>query len=391
MKKILVLALFSIILINLFAIEGGGLVSSDNLFVVPIPQEEKPFRVSSFNKLSLWLKQNMDKEGNYNFALQGSYWFTLDSKIFKNDNEKKTVNEIKHIIDLDYLNFSFLFPLGAGEAINFNFGRYGVMDYTGLLYKQTIDGLTLEYKHPKIKTSFDFGYTGALNTYTTPLYVTPKETKNPVYSLAPAFITLGWKNDLPVGPYDHKLGVDMLAFVQPKKEDPSHKIYVNFHTNGSIVPRLLYDLSLVYGFVREANTQRHGALINFDLGYYFNKLNSVFGTKTVFATGGKNTFSGFTKQSLAKNHPVYPQNVLFFSVYTKLEPVKNLQLGADLGVVSKAKKAFPEEKLYKGFDWQVHLNYLILDEIYLGCNVGQYIRNTGKSNFNAGLKLVISF
>ena len=93
MKKTLSSIWFIIAAFLCFAFEGGGLIQTDIGFdfsssAVNKPQDTVFTSFKNRERVSLWAKQNMDKDGNYNFSIQSSYFFTFSQVLAP---QKKTV------------------------------------------------------------------------------------------------------------------------------------------------------------------------------------------------------------------------------------------------------------------------------------------------------------
>ena len=98
MKKVILFFVFLCVITYSFAFEGGGLFSTALDFDIASPAKtDNPSIFSNPNKLSLWLKQNIDKNSFYNFAVQGSAYFKL-RKYMAPTSEKVSA---KAILDVD--------------------------------------------------------------------------------------------------------------------------------------------------------------------------------------------------------------------------------------------------------------------------------------------------
>ena len=158
MKKVkLFIFLFLIIALNLSAFEGGGMLKTG----LGIDLGKNKTNLSHFDSLSLWAKQNLDKEGNYNFAIQSSYLFNLKKPI-----KPEGASNLDHILNLDMLKFSFLVPIG-NDSLTIDAGRYNISDITAVILNQNIDGVYIAYKKTNFAAYFNLGYTGLLNSYVT--------------------------------------------------------------------------------------------------------------------------------------------------------------------------------------------------------------------------------
>lgn len=106
MKKTLSSIWFIIAAFLCFAFEGGGLIQTDIGFdfsssAVNKPQDTVFTSFKNRERVSLWAKQNMDKDGNYNFSIQSSYFFIFSQVLAPQKKRFAAVNAL----DLDLLKF----------------------------------------------------------------------------------------------------------------------------------------------------------------------------------------------------------------------------------------------------------------------------------------------
>ncbi|PIE97815.1 MAG: hypothetical protein CR988_06035 [Treponema sp.] len=391
MKRILSTALFLFVAVAGFAVDGGGIITSNTGFLLPLPSDkEKPVtNLSNYEKVSLWLTNNMNKKGNSFFDMQISYLFTANSKVFT-DSSKQKDPVINHIVDLDYFNFVFFIPLDKGKA-KLNFGRYGVMDQSGIVLNQKIDGVSVDVVTSGINFGFDFGFTGLLNRHTTPVYPKLKYDPSIIYSLSPAYLALSVDAVFPIGKYDHTLGVQILGFIQPKFKKPDYHTFFEISLKGSIIPGLMFDFTGVANIRNSFGYKQNACMGSLKLEYYFNKYNSLFGFKSLYAGGGDHTFVGFSKIPLTKVKPMFPMNTWLMGLYASIEPVDSLIIKMSTDMLFYGKKPKSSKSPFNGFEWNVGLNYTLLQDVYAGFDVGHFISASGSSDLLMNLKFMLSF
>lgn len=232
MKKVkLFIFLFLIIALNLSAFEGGGMLKTG----LGIDLGKNKTNLSHFDSLSLWAKQNLDKEGNYNFAIQSSYLFNLKKPI-KPDGKL----DLDHIVNLDMLKFSFLVPIG-NDSLTIDAGRYNISDITAVILNQNIDGVYIAYNKTNFSTYFNLGYTGLLNSYVNPINaagitsILKKQTK--IYNLAPSFVHMSALFHVPFQSLRHAIDFDLNSFMTTENPKTTNN-YASISVNGPIVNRL---------------------------------------------------------------------------------------------------------------------------------------------------------
>jgi len=377
----------------IFAIDGGGSIAAGIDVQLPIKLPTSPISVKNFERLEFYLQQNMDKAGNYNFYLDTSYLFLFSGDFSK--SSKKTF--IKNIVDIDQLNFSFLFPLSNQKNLSFIFGRFPVVDYTNTILKQKIDGAKVGLDFQTWQANFTLGYTGLLNTYTNPLYAVPMKYSNPVYVLSPAFITMNADANFYVGKYSHRLGFEFMSFFQPKL-NPGYQLYFTAFAGGQIIPRLVFDLSTtltVRKFRTNTRTQVGGLLVG-NLTYYFKPLNASVGFRALYASGanpsnGEGSFVGFSRLPLSKISGIVPSDVFSFGLSGTLKPIEDLHLKFTTDLYLKGSKPTTGEKVFSGFQWGFNLDYILMQSFYLNFELGHFIGEKGQGAFLGSLKLMLTF
>ena len=149
MKRFLGLVLIAFISTNIFAIDFGGLISSDSSFD---KQGSDDFVFTEKLDSSAYIKIPFSKDGKISLASEFLYRFQYsDSKI-------------NHYLDLPLFKLNFSGDVGTG-VLDIYAGRYSVSDSTAKIFNQTSDGMFVSYSTAPFVTSFYIGYTGLVNRY----------------------------------------------------------------------------------------------------------------------------------------------------------------------------------------------------------------------------------
>lgn len=386
MKKIkLFIFSFLIITLNLSAFEGGGMFKTG----LGIDLGKNKANLSHFDSLSLWAKQNLDKEGNYNFAIQASYLLNLKKPIKPNGELN-----LDHIANLDMLKFSFLFPIG-NDSLTIDAGRYNISDITAVILNQNIDGVYAAYKKTNFAAYFNLGYTGLLNTYVNPINaadiasISKKQTK--IYNLAPSFVHMSALFHIPFQSLRHAVDIDLNSFIATQTPKATNN-YVSISANGPIVNKLFYLASISSSILtRDKINARIGFFLSGGLDYYFEKYSSKIGLKTQFFSGGKNSFKSFTLSNVSKVNFIESTDLWKIGLNGSIKPIQDLFLSTEAAIMTYA-EAHPKGKSnFAGFEWDVSADYTILQDISINTDLGMVVGQNGKFDAVFKLKGIISF
>nr|WP_303932984.1 hypothetical protein [Treponema denticola] len=386
MKKVkLFIFLFLIIALNLSAFEGGGMLKTG----LGIDLGKNKTNLSHFDSLSLWAKQNLDKEGNYNFAIQSSYLFNLKKPI-KPDGKL----DLDHIVNLDMLKFSFLVPIG-NDSLTIDAGRYNISDITAVILNQNIDGVYIAYKKTNFATYFNLGYTGLLNSYVNPINaagiasISKKRTK--IYNLAPSFVHMSALFHVPFQSLRHAVDFDLNSFIATENPKTTNN-YASISVNGPIVNRLFYLTSVSTSVLTRVKRKPGiGFFLAGELDYYFEKYSSKLGLKAQFFSGGKTGFKSFTLSNVSKVTFMESTDLFKISLDGSIKPVKDLFLSTEAAVMAHAATQPKGRSNFAGFEWDVSANYTILQDISISTDLGMFVGKNGKFDAVFKLKGIISF
>lgn len=387
MKKVkLFIFLFLAIVLNLSAFEGGGMFKTG----LGIDLGKNKANLSHFDSLSLWAKQNLDKEGNYNFAIQSSYLFNLKKPI-KPEGEPN----LDHIVNLDMLKFSFLIPLDNNNSLSIDAGRYNISDITAIILNQNIDGVYVAYKKTNFSTSFNLGYTGLLNSYVNPINAagitstSKKQTK--IYNLAPSFVHMSALFHVPFQSLRHAIDFDLNSFIATENPKTTNN-YISISVNGPIVNGLFYLTSVSTSILtRDQKNPGIGLFLSGELDYYFEKYSSKLGLKMQLFSGGNMSFKSFTLSNLSKVTFMEPTDLFKISLDGSIKPVKDLFLSTEAAIMAYAATQPKGRSNFAGFEWDVSANYTILQDISISTDLGMFVGKNGKFDAVFKLKGIISF
>ena len=386
MKKVkLFIFLFLIIALNLSAFEGGGMLKTG----LGIDLGKNKTNLSHFDSLSLWAKQNLDKKGNYNFAIQSSYLFNLKKPI-KPDGKL----DLDHIVNLDMLKFSFLFPIG-NDSLTIDAGRYNISDITAVILNQNIDGVYIAYKKTNFATYFNLGYTGLLNAYVNPINaagitsILKKQTK--IYNLAPSFVHMSALFHVPFQSLRHAIDFDLNSFIATENPKTTNN-YASISVNGPIVNGLFYLTSVSTSVLTRVKRKPGiGFFVSGELDYYFEKYSSKLGLKAQFFSGGKTGFKSFTLSNVSKVTFMEPTDLWKISLDGSIKPVNDLFLSTEAAVMAYAATQPKGRSNFAGFEWDVSANYTIRQDISISTDLGMFVGKNGKFDAAFKLKGIISF
>ena len=386
MKKVkLFIFLFLAVALNLSAFEGGGMLKTG----LGIDLGKNKTNLSHFDSLSLWAKQNLDKEGNYNFAIQSSYLFNLKKPI-KPDGKL----DLDHIVNLDMLKFSFLVPIG-NDSLTIDAGRYNISDITAVILNQNIDGVYIAYKKTNFATYFNLGYTGLLNSYVNPINaagiasISKKRTK--IYNLAPSFVHMSALFHVPFQSLRHAVDFDLNSFIATENPKTTNN-YASISVNGPIVNGLFYLTSVSTSVLTRVKRKPGiGFFLAGELDYYFEKYSSKLGLKAQFFSGGKTGFKSFTLSNVSKVTFMESTDLFKISLDGSIKPVKDLFLSTEAAVMAHAATQPKGRSNFAGFEWDVSANYTILQDISISTDLGMFVGKNGKFDAVFKLKGIISF
>ena len=385
MKKIFFFFVLLCLITYSFAFEGGGLFSTSLNFDIGTPKKaDNPSIFSNANKLSLWLKQNIDREGFYNFATQGSAYF----KMRKYMAPISTKVMSKFAFDIDVLKFSFFVPLEKNGNLLIEVGRRGLIDSTGIIMSQSFDGVFIQYRHPRFSMLTSLAFTGLLNANTVILNEDDIKVNNYVYSLTKSYVGAMAMFHVPLTKSSYSLYADSLTFCETKGNGKI-KTYLTVGVKGPIIKRLFFSASFSGSYVKEKKATTSGILATGAIAYYFRKYNTKLGLNMQFAQGGRNSFQTLTLRHISSQFYSPYTNTWNTGVKMSIKPLEALYIEALCNIICNAEKS--NGHLYRGFEWMTSTNYTIKRDISVEDSLGQYINRNASMLTFISLKGIIAF
>lgn len=389
MRKTISTLLVFFTAVSVFAFEGGGLIQTGIGFTLKKnTQTSKTVNrvLNHSDSVTLWARQNMDKNGDFNFNIQGSYFFSLKKDL----NSKKNTAALNHILDIELLKFSFFLPLEKKNSLQAEFGRYGFADITNIILNQQIDGLSFIYRQAEFSCLLNLGYTGLLNAHTVPIHFLNPNKNTPIYRLCPSFFQISSAFHIPAGKTGHSIDAEFNSFIETKKNGAS-KTYFILSANGQAALNLFFILSGAGSLITAHKQLKTGLFINGELNYYFSKYGAKVGGKTQWFSGGEKTsFEPFTKASAAKTLFIDYSDLLKTGLTFSIKPITGLFINTDFGIFCKGLKQ-SGKSFFTGFEWTAALGYTLLDDIFFGCDAGIFVDNDKNINSKIDLKGTVSF
>lgn len=366
----------------LAAIEGGGLFKTDLGLTFAKPTTQVTTRINNNYMLSLWMSQNLDKQGNYMFSTEGSFLFGLTAVRPGTGKVNTSVRA-----DIDLLQFSFHVPFSTG-SLDVLLGRFPVVDITTLIFNQKDDGLSLKYTHPKFSMMFHTGYTGLQNGLTTFMRSkthTPGTT--PVYRLAPGYANTSISFSVPVGPYRHEISAEFSAFFKLPKNLETY-LYGTFSVTGVVFSNLYFLAVGSYGYSRQPAQTNHGFLTLGGLNYYFPQIGGQIGVDVAYASGTGKEFLPMSLIPAGVYAPYLYNGLLKTGIKASVKPLPELFLGVRTHVFFKDTGTAVS---YAATEWKVEAQYCLMQSITFVLGVGQFIPKTGAMQTMVDLSGSISF
>ena len=383
-KVILVFVLLCAITLS-FAFEGGGLFSTSLNFDIGKPAVvDNPSVFANSNKLSLWLKQNIDKNSFCSFAVQGSAYFKM--RKYMAPASKKVL--AKTILDIDLLKFSFFVPLEKNGNLLIEVGRRGLIDSTGIIVSQSFDGVFIQYRNPHFSLMTSLAFTGLLNANTVVLAEDDIKIANNIYSLTKSYVGLLALFHVPLLKSSYSLYGDSLNFFETKGSGKI-KTYLTIGIKGPIIKRLFFSASFSGSYIRKDAITKAGILATGAIAYYFKKYNAKLGLNMQFAQGGKNSFQTFTLRHVSSQFYSPYTNTWNTGLKMSIKPLEELYIAALCNIICKGEKS--NDYLYRGFEWMASTSYTIKHDISLEASLGQYIKRDASMLTFISLKGIISF
>ena len=76
--------------------------------------------------------------------------------------------------------------------------------------------------------------------------------------------------------------------------------------------------------------------------------------------------------------------------YASIKPIEDISIGGELNLLFKGTKV-KDRSLYNGVEINTSLNYVLLDDVLFGLDIGLLHQEEQNTKFAVGLKGIISF
>ena len=381
MKKIILTVLLAVscAFSSLTALSWSGVI--DNTSKLSLNDSFKPTVFNQTNGIYLSLSSKLNEEGNLRFVAEGLFKV---NPIVDINNSKTTV---KFIADVDLLKFSGDWAVGPGY-LSLSAGRFQFSDFSGVVFSQVSDGLYLNYKTAKIKTSLYAGYTGLLNALNVSMTGNQIGPNDNFYALCPKYVPV-------LADFSYKglfgsstIGLQAAGFI-PVSDENTMNAYGTFILNGQFGNIGSYDARFTLGTIKFEDF-----MLNAKLDANF------FVSSTAMVTAGVEYASG------AQGGIVPFQTISARSFGSGLySPMGNGVIIPKLGVMYSNGKVYAsltergiiamseDESKFDGLDTAAAITYKLLSDVLIGCDIGAYICFNPKENskYYATVKASLAF
>ena len=382
MKKSTCILLFLFTCFYAFSIDWGVLLYNDTSL--------------SANKLSKWnvkqtdyvdfsLSSVLNTKRSLYISFDGFYEFIFDKTETSVNDLKKN---IKNVVDINELAFSYQTASGRGSAFFISVGRIFMEDLTGLVFSQSFDGLALKLSNMRADLAVFGGYTGFLNAHSTtmlvPIDTHYRESENAIYAFSPKYFPCGLSISFPTGREGQRLDLQVWGIIDANK-DEYNRIYGMLGFSGYGGKYCFYDVKTVFG------TENIKSVMNMTLATVKVFLPKAFEISVSgnYASGKNAVFSPFNGFTSKRDDLVY-----WAGEYSGL-------LKADLSVEKAFNRFFygalsggavfdcSENVSYFGFFANVNSTLNVFDDLQFNLSVEQFVgKNKEMNKTHISLKAV---
>lgn len=372
--KLISLAVCALSISSAFALDYGFLVDNNTSFKT---NAKKNMYLLQKDSVSAWVKTPLGQNQNNYFSAEGIYKFEYNAD----------VKQIKNFVDINLLKFVFVNQLESGK-LETDFGRFFVVDASGLIFTQNCDGAFVKYSSGSVEVSGYLGYTGLLNGNTVtminaPTFIGNDEKKvydfadrNAIAMVTGYFPSLFAEQSLTVQAAG-AFRTDVITY---------NRIYATLGLSGPIAGNLFYSVTGTASFILDNGKEmKVSPLVRADLTYYFSIASA--GLSVIYA--GKD-FTGITSQT-ALNSLAEPEynNLLKAGIFAAVKPVDNLLIKVSGDIAFDGSKNMQ----LKGIQYKAGVDYQIASDVLIGASWTQYfdINKTDADSMAAAVKAKIAF
>ena len=372
MKRVLTYIFLSTFIIgSLFAVDYGGLITSDSSFKQNGSQD---FVFAEQMDASAYLKVPFTKDGNTLLSAEFAYRLQYGD------------SQINHFINLPLLKISHTREVSNG-LMNIAAGRYIMADGTGKIFSQTSDGLFGSYKTSSFSGSMYFGYTGLVNRFYTSMNEVGVSGEysgfvSDFYTSSLPYLVVGADFSLPNLFYGQNLSIGSWNFIGTQKLK-SNKIYGTISMNGPLVANLYHNTNVVLAGILGDGTAQFAGLASSVFTYYFNYMGLAANVGLTYAS---KEFQPVTNISgLVTGAPW--SNLFVPAVSVSILPLSALYVGLETNVALQA-----ESMEYTGVGFAAVASYQLFSDVAFSLNASHFLaKEEAARQTKISVKVAISF
>lgn len=372
MKRVLTYILLSTFIIgSLFAVDYGGLITSDSSFKQNGTQD---FVFSEQMDASAYLKVPFTQDGNTLLSTEFAYRLQYED------------SQINQFINLPLLKISHTREVSDG-LMNIAAGRYTMADGTGKFFSQTSDGLFGSYKTSLFAGSMYFGYTGLVNCFYTSMNEEGvsgaySRLESDFYTSSLPYMVVGVDFALPNLFYSQNLSVGSWNFIGTQKLK-SNKIYGTLSLNGPLMPNLYHNTNVVLAGILGDGTGHFAGLASSVFTYYFNYMGLAANAGLTYASKEFQTVTSIS--GLVTGEPW--SNLFVPTVSVSILPLSALYVGLETNLVLQA-----ENMEYAGVGLAAVASYQLFSDVAFSLNASHFLaKEEAAKQTKISIKAAISF
>ena len=357
MKKSIISAILSCLLLPAFALSWGGVV--DNNTRLTSDKDFKQLGLSQSNGVHLSFNAPFNTDGSVKVVGEGSFKY-----VFNQPDLKASDTSLLLVPDLDLFKFAGNWAIANG-SVSLDLGRFSISDFSGVVFTQKSDGLNIAYNTSLFKVGAYAGYTGLQNRLNVSMTDNEFEEDDNYYKLTAAYVPVMVDLSYRALFETSTIGIQG-AFFMPLSEDNTQKLYGSLILNGPIGLLGAYNLKGTFGLNDMKDPMVDASA---DLNLYFAG-SSIFtaGAEFVsFESDGHKQFITVTTRS-ACTDPLFAGGILpkVSFIYAKNSIYAAL---TGKGVISMT----TEDTKFDGVDASAGLIYNIFSDLQIGFDLGAFI------------------
>jgi len=366
MKKILTFCFILTLLSNLNAFDFGGLIQSDTNL-----NYTDELVLSEILDTSLYVKCPLSKTGATYITTEGIYRLQFNQDV------------IKHGLNIPLLKLNHISKINGG-SIDLSAGRFPMIDFTGKIFNQAVDGLFASYSSSLLDFSFFAGYTGLINKnfYHMIGEENYEARGNDLYSLALPYLVFSTSFSMPYILAKQSFVLDVWGNIGIQNLK-SNNIYGTLGLFGPIVGNLFYILNGSFNGRFNEQESLFGFLVSTDLSYSFSSIKTTVNAKASYAS--KDFFTISATNCLENG--TFWNDIMIAGLSASVKPISKLIFNAESLVALKV-----SDMEYFGTQFLGTINWQIVSDMAISANAIYFLaKDNTDSFFNFQIKGSISF